>query len=81
MPTRLLAGRIPTAVLRPAHEAYDAATAEHMAGLEIPSKRPDGWGACRYRPGWEPGWPAATVGRWNDPYSWVGLAGDGGFEP
>jgi hypothetical protein len=42
-----------------------------MAGLEVPGKRPDGGATRGYRPGWEFDWPAATAGRWNDPYSWT----------
>ncbi|MFD8609496.1 hypothetical protein [Streptomyces sp. NPDC059631] len=37
----------------------------------IPHGRPDGWGACGYRPGWDLDWAAATVSRWHDPYSWL----------
>jgi hypothetical protein len=35
----------PTTALRRAHEVYDAALAAHTAGLEIPGKQPDSWGA------------------------------------
>ncbi|WP_333745963.1 hypothetical protein [Streptomyces sp. IBSBF 2950] len=56
--------------VRLAHEVYAAALAAHQAGLEIPGKRPDGWGARGVRPGWEPNWLAASAGPWNDPYSW-----------
>ncbi|MFD3622761.1 hypothetical protein ACFWWT_48170 [Streptomyces sp. NPDC058676] len=69
-----------SAALQKAHEAYDAARAAKEAGLEIPHGRPDGWGACGYRPGWELDWKAATVGRWNNPYSWGRAASDGDFE-
>ncbi|MGA4844760.1 hypothetical protein ACOBQB_00085 [Streptomyces sp. G5(2025)] len=65
--------------VRIAHEVYDAARAACEAGLEVPHDRPDGWGACGYRPGWKPNWKAATVGRWNNPYSWT-RAYDGDFE-
>ncbi|WPO76286.1 hypothetical protein [Streptomyces sp. KN37] len=65
--------------VRIAHEVYDAARAAAEAGLEIDHGRPDGWGACGYRPGWEPEWNAAVVGRWNDPYSWT-RACEGDFE-
>ncbi|MDX3132190.1 hypothetical protein PV367_20870 [Streptomyces europaeiscabiei] len=69
-----------SAAVRIAHEVYDAARAAREAGLEIPHGRPDGWGACGYRPGWEPDWKAATAGRWNNPYSWVRVGDDGDFE-
>ncbi|WP_308402643.1 hypothetical protein [Streptomyces sp. AC550_RSS872] len=61
------------------HEVYDAARAAREAGLEIPHDRPDGWGACGYRPGWELNWTTATAGQWNNPYSWT-RADDGDFE-
>jgi hypothetical protein len=57
--------------VRIAHEIYDAARAAQQAGLEIPGKRPDGWGASGYRSGWELDWSAAMAGRWNDPFSWI----------
>ncbi|MEU6353187.1 hypothetical protein ABZ896_28325 [Streptomyces sp. NPDC047072] len=60
-----------SAAVRIAHEVYDAARAAQEAGLEIPGKRPDGWGASGYRPGWEPDWLSAMAGRWDDPYSWL----------
>ncbi|MGX1913607.1 hypothetical protein ACWIID_32910 [Streptomyces phaeochromogenes] len=60
-----------SSAVRIAHEVYDAARAAQQAGLEIPGKRPDGWGARGYRPGWEPDWLSAMAGRWNDPYSWL----------
>ncbi|MGW7820156.1 hypothetical protein ACWGLF_18970 [Streptomyces puniciscabiei] len=69
-----------SAALRIAHEVYDAARAARKAGLEIPDKRPDGWGARGYRPGWEPDWLSATAGRWNNPYSRLRVADDGDFE-
>ncbi|MFH9425491.1 hypothetical protein [Streptomyces sp. NPDC017529] len=60
-----------SAAARIAHAVYDAARAAQQAGGEIPRRRPDGWGARGYRPGWEPDWQAATVGRWNlPPYTW-----------
>ncbi|MGW0538079.1 hypothetical protein [Streptomyces sp. NPDC003032] len=63
--------------VRISHEVYDQAAAAAAAGLEIPHGRPDGWGACGYRPDWELDWPAATAGRWNNPYSWArALDGD-----
>lgn len=65
--------------VRIAHEVYDEARAAKEAGLEIPHGRPDGWGACGYRPGWEPDWNAATASQWNNPYSWT-RADDGDFE-
>ncbi|QIB49516.1 hypothetical protein [Streptomyces aureoverticillatus] len=68
------------AAVRIAHEVYDAARAAREAGLEFPAKRPDGWGVRGYRPGWELDWPAATAGRWNEPYSWGHVADDGGFD-
>ncbi|GGX58410.1 hypothetical protein [Streptomyces chartreusis] len=69
-----------SAAVQAAHEVHDAAHAAQQAGLEIPGPRPDGWVARGYRPGWEPDWPAATAGRWNDPYSWLPATGDGGIE-
>ncbi|MFD5848207.1 hypothetical protein [Streptomyces chartreusis] len=60
-----------SAAVQAAHEVYDAARAAQEAGLEIPHGRPDGWGACGYRPGWELDWPAATADRWRSPYSWL----------
>ncbi|MET9438099.1 hypothetical protein [Streptomyces sp. NPDC006551] len=56
----------PTTALRRAHEVYDAA---HTAGLEIPGKQPDSWGASGLRPGWEMEWTAAKAGRWHNPLS------------
>ena len=67
-----------SSAVRIAHEVYDAARAAQEAGLEIPGKRPDGWGARGYRPGWELDWPAATAGQWNNPYRWVRAADDDG---
>ncbi|WP_041822851.1 hypothetical protein [Streptomyces davaonensis] len=69
-----------SAAVRIAHEVYDAARAAREDGLEIPHDRPDGWGACGYRPGWELDWPAAIAGRWNNPYSWGRTVDDGDFE-
>ncbi|MEV4874337.1 hypothetical protein [Streptomyces syringium] len=60
-----------SAAVRIAHEVYDQATAAQQARLEVPGRRPDGWTARGYRPGWELDWKAATAGRWNDPYSWT----------
>ncbi|OBQ52295.1 hypothetical protein A4U61_07475 [Streptomyces sp. H-KF8] len=60
-----------SAAVKAAHEVYDAARAAAEAGLEIPHGRPDGWGACRYRPGWELDWPAAKASPWRSPYSWL----------
>ncbi|WP_425423758.1 hypothetical protein [Streptomyces exfoliatus] len=56
----------PAAALRRAHEVYDAA---HTAGLEIPGKQPDSWGARGLRPSWEMEWTAAKAGRWHSPLS------------
>ncbi|MCA6091824.1 hypothetical protein LE181_06545 [Streptomyces sp. SCA3-4] len=42
-----------------------------MRGLHVLTGQADGWGACGVRPGREPDWPAATIGRWNEPYSWT----------
>ncbi|MEU3620082.1 hypothetical protein ABZ725_48560 [Streptomyces sp. NPDC006872] len=67
-----------SAAVRIAHEVYDAARAAQEAGLAIPGKRPDGWGARGYRSGWELDWPAATASRWNNPYRWVRAADDDG---
>lgn len=55
----------PAAALRRAHKVYDA------AGLEIPGKQPDSWGARGLRPGWAMKWPVATAGLWNNPVSWT----------
>lgn len=60
-----------SAAVRFAHEVYDAARAATEAGLEIEHGRPDGWGACGFRPGWELDWPAATAYRWTNPYRWT----------
>ncbi|MEU6019508.1 hypothetical protein ABZ826_37685 [Streptomyces sp. NPDC047515] len=65
--------------VRLAHEVYDTALAAQQAGLEMPGKRPDGWGARGVRLGWELDWKAATAGRWNDPNGWT-RADDGDFE-
>lgn len=59
----------PATALRRAHEVYDAALAARTAGLEIPGKQPDSWGARGLRPGWAMEWTAATAGRWHDPLS------------
>ncbi|MFF0337900.1 hypothetical protein ACFYUM_35585 [Streptomyces fimicarius] len=59
----------PTTALRRAHEVYDAALAAHTAGLEIPGKQPDSWGARGLRPGWELEWPDAKAGPWHNPLS------------
>ncbi|MEV7282687.1 hypothetical protein [Streptomyces sp. NPDC093111] len=68
-----------SAAVRIAHEVYDQAAAARQAGLEVPGRRPDGWTARGYRPGWELDWKAATAGRWNNPYSFT-RADDGDFE-
>ncbi|MEU5632122.1 hypothetical protein ACH47C_23425 [Streptomyces rishiriensis] len=60
-----------TAALRRAHEVYDAALAAQQAGLEIPGKQPDSWGARGVRPGWQMEWPAAKAGLWHNPVSWT----------
>ncbi|AXI91234.1 hypothetical protein SAM9427_36285 (plasmid) [Streptomyces sp. ETH9427] len=60
-----------SAAMKAAHEAYDAARAAAESGLEIPHGRPDGWGACGYRPGWELDWSAAKAGPCRSPYSWL----------
>ncbi|WSY03114.1 hypothetical protein OG590_38545 (plasmid) [Streptomyces goshikiensis] len=60
-----------SAAVRAAHEVYDVARAARGAGREIPHGRPDGWGACGYRPGWELDWSAAKAGPWKSPYSWT----------
>ncbi|MFJ2753572.1 hypothetical protein [Streptomyces sp. NPDC087297] len=59
-----------SADLQAAHEVYDAARAAAAAGREMPHGRPDGWGSCGYRPGWELDWPAAKAGPRRNPYSW-----------
>ncbi|MFJ3786883.1 hypothetical protein [Streptomyces sp. NPDC090093] len=61
----------PATALRRAHKVYDAALAAHTAGLEIPGKQPDNWGAAGLRPGWQLEWTAATAGPWKSPYSWT----------
>ncbi|MFZ3562836.1 hypothetical protein ACOKM5_43675 [Streptomyces sp. BH097] len=66
----------PAAALRRAHEVYDAALAAHTAGLEIPGKQPDNWGASGLRPGWQMEWPAAKAVRWTNPVSWSAARGD-----
>ncbi|MCM2392609.1 hypothetical protein [Streptomyces albipurpureus] len=53
-----------SSALRIAHEVYDAVRAATEVGREVPHGRPDGWGACGFRPGWELDWTAATAGRW-----------------
>ncbi|MER5781269.1 hypothetical protein ABT104_06000 [Streptomyces mobaraensis] len=58
-----------SAALKAAHEVYDAARDAAEAGLKIPHGRPDGWGACGYRPGWELDWSAAKAGLWRSPYN------------
>ncbi|MFC9534478.1 hypothetical protein ACFT38_28625 [Streptomyces sp. NPDC056975] len=60
-----------SAAVKAAHEAYDAVRAAKEAGLEIPHGRPDGWGACGYRPGWELDWPATIASPWKSPYTWL----------
>ncbi|MEV0489977.1 hypothetical protein [Streptomyces atratus] len=60
-----------SAAVQAALEVCDAARAASQAGLEIPHGRPDGWGACGYRPGWELDWPAAQAGPGRSPYSWL----------
>ncbi|MFJ5142728.1 hypothetical protein [Streptomyces sp. NPDC088707] len=59
----------PAAALRRAHEVYDAALAAQQAGLEVPGKEPDSWGASGLRPGWEMEWTAAKAGPWHNPLS------------
>ncbi|MET8615858.1 hypothetical protein [Streptomyces misionensis] len=61
----------PAAALRRAREVYDAALAAHTAGLGIPGKQPDSWGARGLRPGWQMEWPAAKAGLWHNPLSWT----------
>ncbi|MFJ3505037.1 hypothetical protein [Streptomyces sp. NPDC090135] len=61
----------PTTALRRAHEVHDAALAAQQAGLEIPAKQPENWGAPGLRPGWQMEWTAATAGPWKRPYSWT----------
>ncbi|WP_030423209.1 hypothetical protein [Streptomyces sp. NRRL F-5065] len=61
----------PTTALRRAHEVYDAALAAHTAGLEVPGKQPDSWGARGLRPGWDMEWTAAKASPWKNPYSWT----------
>jgi hypothetical protein len=61
----------PTTALRRAHDVYDAALAAHTAGLQIPGKQPDQWGAAGLRPGWEMEWAVAKAGRCHNPSSWT----------
>ncbi|KUH36121.1 hypothetical protein [Streptomyces kanasensis] len=61
----------PTTAMRRAHEVYDAALAAQQAGLEVPGRQPDSWGAAGLRPGWEMEWTAAKAGPWKSPYSWT----------
>lgn len=51
------------------HEVYDAALAAYTAGLEIPGKQADSWGASGLRPGWQMEWTAAKAGPWHNPLS------------
>ncbi|MER6394096.1 hypothetical protein ABT236_37315 [Streptomyces sp. NPDC001523] len=62
------------AAVRAAHEVDDMARAATEAAAEIPHGRPDGWGACGHRPGWELDRPAAKVGPWKSPYSWTNFS-------
>ncbi|MFD3729298.1 hypothetical protein [Streptomyces sp. NPDC058671] len=50
--------------LRIARETCDTAVAAQEAGVPVPRRRPDGWGARGLRPGWVLDWPAATVDAW-----------------
>ncbi|WP_369384075.1 hypothetical protein [Streptomyces sp. cg36] len=70
-----------SAAVRHAHEVYDAARTAQAMGLEVPGRRPDGWGAHPPRPGWRLDWTAAEAGRWGEPLTWI-HAGDAedGFE-
>ena len=53
-----------SAALRIARETCDTAVAAQKAGLPVPGRRPDGWGARGLRPGWVLDWTAATVHAW-----------------
>ncbi|MFJ9551737.1 hypothetical protein [Streptomyces erythrochromogenes] len=59
-----------SAAVQAAYEGYDMARAAMEAGLEISCGRPNGWGACGYRTGWELDWTAATASLWRSPYGW-----------
>lgn len=56
--------------VRIAREVCDAALAAHAAGLDVPHRRPDGWGARGVRPGWEPDWEAARAHAWDAVHGW-----------
>ncbi|CAM5293847.1 hypothetical protein SSPIM334S_06969 [Streptomyces spiroverticillatus] len=57
----------PTAALRCAREAYDAALAAQQTGQKIPGMQAGEWGAHGLRSGWELEWPAAKTSRWRNP--------------
>ncbi|MEV7416982.1 hypothetical protein [Streptomyces sp. NPDC089919] len=46
-----------------ASHAYHQAVAASQAGLNLPQRGPDGWGARGYRAGWTPDWFAARTRR------------------
>ncbi|GAA4835534.1 hypothetical protein [Kitasatospora terrestris] len=48
-----------------ARATCEAALAARSAGLAVPIRRPDGWGARGVRPGWTHDWSAATVAHWH----------------
>ncbi|MCX5208817.1 hypothetical protein OG689_05840 [Kitasatospora sp. NBC_00240] len=50
--------------VRIARRTCDAALAAQAAGVAIPRRRPDGWGARGVRPGWAFDWADATVASW-----------------
>ncbi|CAM5671178.1 hypothetical protein ACFV2S_06390 [Streptomyces sp. NPDC059695] len=58
------------AALRIAQQTYRAAQEAQHAGRAIPGKRPDGWAARGYRPGWQLDWRAATAALWRDMHGW-----------
>ncbi|MEU3605503.1 hypothetical protein AB0E83_08600 [Streptomyces sp. NPDC035033] len=60
----------PAAAVRIAEQTYRAAQEAQQAGRTVPGKRPDGWGARGYRPGWQLDWRAATAAPWRDLHGW-----------
>lgn len=52
--------------LRIARETCNAAISAQNAGMPIPRRRPDGWGARGLRHGWKLDWTAATVAAWEN---------------
>ncbi|MFD5587546.1 MULTISPECIES: hypothetical protein [unclassified Streptomyces] len=67
--------------VRIAREVCDAALAAHAAGLDVPRRRPDGWGARGVRPGWEPDWEAARARLWDTAHGWFTRSRTRGVPP